>query len=336
MSELSKNKKLKKLYDYGDRMTPQKWAKAVDMLSPYSPPEDAPVIDTTYAEAKALYESGNMKLGVYYRFTYYHEKSMVYDNDADITSYTMHHTLPIYVFIDKYGDLKAKGSYEYNIGDQPNIAKFVADYTFDILAANIYNDEYSEYLVFKKELIYDEYGVIGQVLKKYNIPYETFESDYGDIMVRPLIPYVESNDPFDDSDILIFINGFKFKYQTDSYEILPNHVFNETGLLYNLDYGDYIHSYLFDAYNDNYHFIKLKGNINNKLNNHIFVNYNELYGIIMIDVKNCDIYISYIQEFSSLIYGINTFFYIDNLNTDLIYGDQYYNQTVNIGGDHDE
>lgn len=334
MSELSKNKRLKKLYDYGDRITPQKWAKAIDMLSPYSPPEDATVINTTYKEAKALYESGGMEPGVYYRFTYYHNKPMVYENDAETTSYTMHHTFPINVFIDQHGNLKAKGSYTYNMHDQPNHVEFIADYTFDILAASINNNEYSEYKVFAKNDIYDEFGAVSKALEKIGIPYKRLDYDGGDIIV-PSIPYVDYYDSFDDQYVLIFQNGFTFSYMESAYSIKPNHIFNETGLLYNLDYGDYTHSYLFDAYNSNGDFIKIIGDIDNKLDNHIYVDGIQDSTILKVDIKNCDIYIYYLED-SKLIYGINTFFNIDYLKDDLIYGDQYYNKTVNIGGNDDE
>ena len=334
MSGLSKNKKLKKLYDLGDRITPQKWAKAIDMLSPYSPPEDALVINTSYKEAKALYESGDMKPGVYYRFTYYHNKPIVYENDDETTSYTMRHTFPINVFIDQHGNLKAKGSYTYNMHDQPNHVEFIADYTFDILAASINNSDYSEYKVFAKNDIYDEFGGVSEALRKIGIPYKRLNYDGGDIIV-PSIPYVDYYDSLDDVYVLIFQNGSTFSYMENSYYIKPNHIFNETGLLYNLDYGDYTHSYLFDAYNAKGDFIKIIGDIDNKLDNHIYVEGIQDSTILRVDIKNCDIYIGYLED-SRLIYGINTFFNINYLNENLIYGDDYYDQTVYIGGGDDE
>ena len=336
MSELSKNKKLKKLYDYGDRITPQKWAKAIDMLAPYSPPEDAPVINTTYKKAKAIYEAGEMKTGVYYRFTYHHEKSFVYEGGEEYENNTVINEFLIDVFIDKHGDLKAKGFYEYGSSNPPQRREFIADYTFDILAANINKGEYYEYLVFEKIVMSCYNDSLEKLLIKHSIPFYKIEDvEEESSTIYPQIPCV--HDWGDDEErFYIFNNGVFIKDRGDyDYYEKPSIEFKETGLLYNIDYGSYKHSYLFEGYTkDQYYgdkefFISITGDINNKLDNYIYIAYNYDNIDLEVDIKNCDIYIDELSYYV-LIYAINTKLSIDNLYEDLIYGDQYYGKTKYI------
>ncbi len=73
MNELSKNQKLKKLYDYGDHMTPQKWAQAVDMLldgaggGSSSQPEQDP-IQTSHDKLVNLINTNQLVPNQWYEF----------------------------------------------------------------------------------------------------------------------------------------------------------------------------------------------------------------------------------------------------------------------------
>ena len=167
MSELSKNKILKKLYDFGDRITPQKWAKAMDILSPEAPPEDAPVIQTTYEEAKDLYKSGGMKTGVYYKFYW----KIHLRKDGNNATYEC----DIQVYIDSDNTLKAKG---YNANDD----MFIADYTFDTPYIT-YEDNDSQYdteefkyfVKLTKHDILIDLNDIQTILNKFNIKNSIYE-----------------------------------------------------------------------------------------------------------------------------------------------------------------
>lgn len=340
MSELSKNKKLKKLYDYGDRITPQKWAKAMDILSPYSPPEDAPVINTTYKEAKAIYEAGEMKTGVYYRFNYHHEKSFLYNFGEDDVCNTVINEFPINVFIDKYGDLKAKGFYEYLTSDVLQRREFIADYTFDIVAANLLTDEYDDrryhqYLVFRKVTIYCENpSNLEKLLIKHNIPFNKLIDDEGYYKICPKMTCVTFNR--DTTVIYVFNNGVVIHNDDGYFDEKDSIEFVETGLLYNIDYGSYKHSYLFEGYTKSEYdsnrefFISIVGDINNQLDNYIYIEYCYDNADLKVDIKNCDIYVNVIN-YPFLIYAINTKLSIEYFDSDLIYGDKYYGETKYIG-----
>ena len=106
-----KDSRLKR-YQGGD------WINAVGGADTYSaPPEDAPVIKTTYKEAKALYESGNMKSGVYYEFNYHH-------HIEDFNSSTrIVNNFDIKIYIDNNNNLKAIWS--------EDMINAVADYQFN-------------------------------------------------------------------------------------------------------------------------------------------------------------------------------------------------------------
>ena len=74
MSELSKNAKLKKLYDYGSHMTPTKWAKVVDILCEESNENDSNIINITHSELYNLRYSSKLVPGQKYRITDYSRK----------------------------------------------------------------------------------------------------------------------------------------------------------------------------------------------------------------------------------------------------------------------
>lgn len=74
MSELSKNTKLKKLYDYGSHMTPAKWAKAVDILCEESNETDSNIINITHSELYSLRYNSKLIPGQKYRITDYSRK----------------------------------------------------------------------------------------------------------------------------------------------------------------------------------------------------------------------------------------------------------------------
>lgn len=74
MSELSKNAKLKKLYDYGSHMTPAKWAKAVDILCEESNETDNNIINITHSELYNLRYNSKLIPGQKYRITDYSRK----------------------------------------------------------------------------------------------------------------------------------------------------------------------------------------------------------------------------------------------------------------------
>ena len=85
MSELSKNAKLKKLYDYGSHMTPTKWAKAVDILCEESNENDSNIINITHLELYNLRYSSKLVPGQKYRITDYSRKPIsehIFDREA--------------------------------------------------------------------------------------------------------------------------------------------------------------------------------------------------------------------------------------------------------------
>ena len=285
MSELSKNKKLKKLYDFGDRITPQKWAKAMDILSPYSPPEDAPVINTTYAEAKALYESNLMRSGVYYEFRHNYERYYLMSHDDGEkynTDYT--HNIDIKVFL--LGDtIKATGIV--------NGYSFIADYSFDsdIVNVMVEHTSYNLYdsLIFKhnNSLLYytnsfdpsegsrvDVLLDLIDNLDKYNISYSLEQAqDFGEdedlywetisknnindngeryiykiTILDDAIVYTYNHDGSDDK--ILFKNNLLFQCsESNSYKwSISESNITHNGSLSNLDFGDFKHSYLIGGF----------------------------------------------------------------------------------------
>ena len=280
MSELSKNKKLKKLYDYGDHMTPQKWAKAVDMLSPYSPPEDAPVINTTYEEAKAIYEAGEMKTGVYYQFEYeYYRSAPRYDADLNFDA-----SIPLKLYLDDTCHLKAKGYYK---------DFFVADYTFECpFIVNLWDEfdgsagYYVEY--FKTRVVnieddvddaipLDRFTEFINILKEYHIEHY-IEDDGG--YNRVTIPNSIVNSWYDyENDYyakvaIVTPNGLCIEYgwfdlmqEGDSFRVGNISSRLEPGYLYNLNYGDYSHSHVILGK------VSFKGNIDIRISDDIILNH---------------------------------------------------------------
>lgn len=306
----------------------------------YLPIEPTETINTTYAEAKALYEAGEMKPGVYYRFTYYHKKSMhIYDGDTN-GSHTVYNELDIDVYLDKHGDLKAKGYYEYNDSNPPEYKTFISDYTFDIVATDVPSYGESEYRIFKKGVyanIYDNYlSSLESILRENNISYTISDTGDGFFDINfetPCIDYYISMDS--EEKIYLFNNGFHIGIDSGSDYFPSDYIsFKETGLLYNIDYGEYKHSYLFDGYNDDGSFIALIGNIDNKLDNHIIVNYSKsTLASFYADLKNCDVLITNIYDGPHKIYAINTFINIYDLDSNIIIGDEYYGEEYYDGED---
>lgn len=78
------------------------------------------VIETTYEQAKKLYESGNMVPGVQYKFNY-NQKQVINDEIVSIE-------FPLFVWYDGKS-LKCRGQYSIIEGALPSI--FTADYSFD-------------------------------------------------------------------------------------------------------------------------------------------------------------------------------------------------------------
>ena len=302
MSELSKNKKLKKLYDYGDRMTPQKWAKAIDMLSPYSPPEDAPVIKTTYKEAKALYESNLMQSGVYYEFEHNYKRYLLTQyEDGDTYNPSYSHKINIKVFL--LGDtIKATGII--------NDYSFIADYSFDSDIINVVvENEYAEFydsLIFKpnNSLLYytnsfdpSENSSINVLLDlidnldKYNISYGLEKAqDFGEdeslfwesiskndindseemyiykiTLLDDAIVYTYDHEDGSE-DRIIFRNGLAIKSsEHDRYDWTTfEYKPSHNGLLSNLDFGDFKYSYLIGGF--------FKGDVDIKLYHYVNIN----------------------------------------------------------------
>lgn len=289
MSELSKNKKLKKLYDYGDRITPQKWAKAIDMLSPYSPPEDAPVIDTTYKEAKAIYEAGEMKTGVYYQFEYeYYRSAPIYDEEIDFNA-----SIPLKLYLDDTGHLKAKGYYK---------DFFVADYTFECpFIVNLWNefDGSAGYDVeyFKTRVVNinddaedaipsESFTEFINILKEHHIEhYIENKGGYNYVTIPNSIvnSWYDYENDYCARVAIVTPNGLCIEYgwfnimqDGDSFRVRNTSSRLEPGYLYNLNYGDYSHSHIILGRTS------FKGNIDIRISNDIIIDHTNqtIYGYI--------------------------------------------------------
>lgn len=112
------NKQLKKIYDYGGTLSPKDWGDMIDSLRPdYL--EEAPIVETTYEDARDLYYKGQMIPGVMYEFTYY--KPNFYADDLEIS---------LLLHVDRLGKLKVFGKYIIN---EVSVRPFYADFKFDAL-----------------------------------------------------------------------------------------------------------------------------------------------------------------------------------------------------------
>lgn len=123
MAKLTKEQ-LKKLYDYGGTLSPKDWADMIDSLSPQEYDDSGTIIDTSYEDVKALYESGRMIPGVKYRCNINY--NLTYDLYLNLQN--------VYIFIDKLGDLKLQhlGNANYNYDKS-----FIADFKFNGFLTNV-------------------------------------------------------------------------------------------------------------------------------------------------------------------------------------------------------
>lgn len=265
MSELSKNKKLKKLYDFGDHINPRKWAKAIDILVPEDGSDDSTsyldipfdqytTVKTTYEDARALYESGGMKKGVFYEFSFYYSHFETVVND---TIGELYLNIPdLKVYIDKHNDLKAKGSYTLYKWPSRTLS-FTSDYSFTPLSKitgsytnedggwnftkaflksqNLYILDLSTSALNETLEIFDKLGV------KYGSPiFDDFE-EYPTYL--PIYDcYIVSVS--DDWEGRIIYTRSGYVIDLDDYSGILNYSYCTKGVLYNLDYGGYKHSYL--------------------------------------------------------------------------------------------
>ena len=93
MSE-SRNKRLKRVYDLGDTLTPKEWAKAADVIFPDPNEGNGNIIKTTYKDLVNMISSGSLIPGALYEFDYnnylpFKNKNVsdYYDHDIELTQY---------------------------------------------------------------------------------------------------------------------------------------------------------------------------------------------------------------------------------------------------------
>lgn len=315
MSELSKNKKLKKLFDFGNIFTPRIWFKAVNILAPEGGSDDSyldipfdkyDIVETTYQDAKDLYESGEMKKGVFYtfKFIYLNYPNLQYDS-VNLLNLIID---DLKVYIDKNNNLKAKGT--YRLSDKT--LSFISDYSFTVhsripirydcsdgtvhASINIETQNISIWGAdiglenFKKSLkILDTLGV------KYDVNYD-IENEFD---------LSEDNTPITIYDCAIIRIDEKFEgyyiytksglqITWDDYEGITDYHLNNDfyGVLYNLNYGNYKHSYLISViYTDdefNEYSVIVLCDVDNNESEFIRPHYDSLT-IEHGDIKHCNI-----------------------------------------------
>lgn len=277
MAKLNKEQ-LKKLYDYGGTLSPKDWADMIDSLVPDENTENTPsvepgtVIKTTYEEAKALYESGQMIPGVYYKFLYKH---YLYKTDheiaidpSSISIIEFTNNFNILVYINNNGDLKAKGSYQIEmdeINPEGNIYTFESDYTFkpkyisfDFPYLDDPTYDISEIGYFTTNFItlnitdYD--ALVDEIINLFPDAYYNSDSSNLYLVIPNSIvydreEYDSSAEMVVDKITLISQDGVKMDIDVESGRYSINNLnLVHTGCVYNLDYGFCKHSFLYNIY----------------------------------------------------------------------------------------
>lgn len=255
MAKLNKEQ-LKKLYDYGGTLSSKDWADMIDSVVPDTPDiQPGTVIETTYEEAKSLYESGQMKQGVYYKFPYrspYRFRKDDEDSNSWVEIFETYmyneNYVYIYVFIDsKSNTLKAKCDIE---GYSNQIYNCIADYSFDCLYftnsdRNFVSEEYKDNIVIGPFDYSDSMDILINKLREYDVKF-IIDMDIINIDEKSILIYTDLK------MLLIttkFIFEIEFEYDNEiDYDIITNisvtNNTSNTGLITNLDFGSFKQTYL--------------------------------------------------------------------------------------------
>ena len=275
MTKLNKEQ-LKKLYDYGGTLSPKDWANLIDSIPDDSEipkyDDSGTVIETTYEEAEALYESGNMIPGVKYEFEYKHHVIMHNINEDTSNSITtgIKNEFPIQVYIDRSGQLKAIGSYTLDSYITIIRRNFVADFRFEnialididnnILYENIQSDitNYIDIPEYNDSAI----NTLTSFLTNNNIFYsvETYEDEMLGIMIKRFAytlskgfhVYIQTNEETDSAiEYLCLPNGkcIRIDHDYDSSIWINNEYVTVSHMgLHNIDFGTFKHSHITEGY----------------------------------------------------------------------------------------
>lgn len=310
MPKLNKNQ-LKKLYDYGGILSPEDWATMIDnIVSEAKYDNSGTVITTTYEEAKALYESGQMIPGVYYEFPYVTEFDLSYKDDKSTLTKIVRQDITLRVYINQQGELKALGIEHLIDG----ISAFESDYSFQFKQANfnitdrelVYDDEtgdeYNNNVITEGTIEAVEYRAVDidwysmfdipNELKTYcndnNISIITHGGDDYITLIGNFAYSYKYNNDYSSELIIVSESSNKFAMGWNSemgsdYYINITSIETPPGFLYNLNYGHCKHSHL------------LNGIFNNTKNIIINANYiDNNYDIVALpihifkgDIKNC-------------------------------------------------
>lgn len=271
MAKLNKEQ-LKKLYDYGGTLSPKDWANLIDSIPDDSETpkydDSGTVIETTYDEAKALYESSKMTPGVKYAFEYKHNV-LAYaeykENSSSIATTGIKNEFPIQIYIDRNGQLKAIGSYTLE-GFSRIKRNFVADFSFedDIIFVNInngilydsmlYDERYSIYIASSSE---KAINILTEFLINNGINYssETFEDEIAGEVIKFIFTISKSfhiylNLEFPEEYICLPNGiGIHISYGNDYSADISyiEGVISHTGL-HNLNFGTFKHSHVIEGY----------------------------------------------------------------------------------------
>lgn len=371
MSELSKNKKLKKLYDFGDRITPQKWAKAVDILVPEDGSDDSTsyldipfdqytTVKTTYEDARTLYESGGMKKGVFYKFEYNLNKEFGF--------WYIENTFDINVYMNRHGDLKCKGS--YTVADTSK--EFIADYSFAPAYVNVHAPEYPVFAIFGDHTFIFNVAsghAFEDILSSLNIDYNFKYDEDIEILTYVLrdvavITYSDYNDDVEKDVLYIAIvtrsnNSVKFVL-SDSEICFEEYNIGTSfpkGYIYNLDFKTHQHSHIIDGNLGDYEgngpeYILVNASVYNNLSEYILISdaNDELKIVITsgtirnsiveacgevkeIDVEHTAFYSCHFQNNSNTIYAKNVVFDSCDFEKSVIIGDLYYGELIRYTDD---
>ena len=273
MPKLNKNQ-LKKLYDYGDILSPTDWATMIDNMAFEAEYDNSgTIVKTTYEEAKYLYESGQMIPGVYYEFPYVTEFDLSYkDNKSTITK-IVRQDVTLKVYINRQGELKALGI--EHLSD--DISAFESDYSFQFKQVNFdvvdiafgYDDEADKdykYTITEGIIEAVEYRAVDIAWDgMFDIPDELktycndnnisiiIDKDYSYITLIGNFAYSYKYNNDGSSELIIVSessNKFAMRWNSESSDddyINITTIETPPGFLYNLNYGHCKHSHLLNG-----------------------------------------------------------------------------------------
>lgn len=357
MAKLNKEQ-LKKLYDYGGTLTPRDWADLIDSVIPDKTSDNPPVIETTYEEAEALYESGQMIPGILYNFPIRYSKSI----HSDTISTTIDHN----VYIDNDGRLKNKGSYDLNDNTH---REFISDFDWNpgYVSFDIYDTYIEQYI--KLSAFYNlnyttisssqcnetpDYSSLKQILDKANVPYDLTPGSgefYLKINTHCAITTLSTGDPDSTSfnytciafpnKTILCIHESSF-YDMDLGDYWYNYTFSEITDaeftpkgVYNLDFGTFKHSVLVEGNSETTpDCIKFEGDFITNISTEIYPI--EAYFKVQAGLAiNCDFYVE-IEEYEHLSPSIDfTKFYAIGTSF-TIYQSAYGSMTVHAIRDQED